>query len=180
MKILAFAASNYSNSINKQLVSYISSKFEGHDVEVLDINDYEMPIYSIDREVSGGVPKLAEDFAAKIDGADLLIISLAEYNGSYSTAFKNIFDWISRIPNRSAFGDKKVFLTATAPGPRGGLTILETAKARFPYNGGNVIEDFSLPNFSENFDLEKGIIDEEKKKELESKILKIKKEYLNE
>ena len=89
MKILAFAASNHSNSINKQLVSYISSKFEGHDVEVLDINDYEMPIYSIDREVSGGVPKLAEDFAAKIDGVDLLIISLAEYNGSYSTAFKN-------------------------------------------------------------------------------------------
>ena len=67
MKILAFAASNHSNSINKQLVSYISSKFEGHDVELLDINDYEMPIYSIDREVSGGVPKLAEDFAAKIN-----------------------------------------------------------------------------------------------------------------
>ena len=180
MKILAFAASNHSNSINKRLVSYISSKFEGHDVELLDINDYEMPIYSIDREVSGGVPKLAEDFATKIDGADLLIISLAEYNGSYSTAFKNIFDWISRIPSRSAFGDKKVFLTATAPGPRGGLTILETAKARFPYNGGNVIEDFSLPSFSENFDMERGIIDEEKKKELETKILKIKKEYLNE
>ena len=179
MKILAFAASNHSNSINKQLVSYISSKFEGHDVELLDINNYEMPIYSIDREVSGGVPKLAEDFAAKIDGADLLIISLAEYNGSYSTAFNNIFDWISRIPNRSAFGDKKVFLTATAPGPPGGLTLLETAKARFPDTGGNVIEDFSLPNFSENFDLEKGIIDEEKKKELEAKIEKVKQVLIN-
>ena len=152
MKILAFAASNHSNSINKQLVSHISGKFEGHDVELLDINDYEMPIYSIDREVSSGVPKLAEDFAA----------------------FKNIFDWISRIPKRSAFGDKKVFLTATAPGPRGGLTILEIAKARFPYNGGDVIEDFSLPNFSENFDIERGIIDEEKKKELEAKIEKLK------
>jgi len=174
MKILAFAASNHSNSINKQLVFHISGKFEGYDVELLDINDYEMPIYSIDREVSGGVPKLAEDFAAKIDGTDLLIISLAEYNGSYSTAFKNIFDWISRIPNRSAFGDKKVFLTAAAPGPRGGLTILEIAKARFPYNGGDVIEDFSLPNFSENFDIERGIIDEEKKKELEAKIEKLK------
>jgi hypothetical protein len=42
-----------------------------------------------------------------------------------------------------------------------------------------VIEDFSLPNFSENFDLEKGIIDEEKKQELESKIEKVKQVLIN-
>ena len=42
-----------------------------------------------------------------------------------------------------------------------------------------MIEDFSLPNFSENFDAEKGIIDEEKKKELEAKIEKVKQVLIN-
>ena len=67
-----------------------------------------MPIYSSDREQKG-IPQLALDFASKIDGADFLLISLAEHNGTYSTAFKNLFDWLSRIPNRPHFGDKKMF-----------------------------------------------------------------------
>lgn len=173
MKILAFGASNHSNSINQKLAVYIAQQFGNQDIDVLDLNDYEMSIYSIDREVNSGVPRLALDFAEKIDGADLIVISLAEYNGSYSVAFKNIFDWISRIPSRKAFNDKKIFLAATSPGERGGMTILETAKARFPYDGGNIVAEFSLPSFGANFDTEKGIINEEKQRELEEKIKQI-------
>ena len=173
MKILAFGASNHKNSINKKLATHIAKKFNTS-IEVLDLNDYEMPIYSIDREIENGVPNLAKNFAQKIDDADLVIISLAEYNGAYSVAFKNIFDWISRIPNRNVFNDKKIFLSATSPGDRGGISVLEIAKNRFPFNGGEIIADFSLPYFSENFDEEKGIINEEKKQELQEKILSIK------
>ncbi|MFT6901054.1 MAG: chromate reductase [Colwellia sp.] len=50
MKIIAFAASSSRQSINKQLVSYAASLVENAQVEVLDINDYEMPLYSADRE----------------------------------------------------------------------------------------------------------------------------------
>ena len=50
---------------------------------------------------------------------DLLIISFAEHNSTYTTAFKNIFDWISRIKDRKHFGEKPVFVLATAPGPGG-------------------------------------------------------------
>jgi NAD(P)H-dependent FMN reductase len=49
MKILAFAASNSRSSINKSLVTYASSLFENAQVDVIDMNDYEMPIYSSDR-----------------------------------------------------------------------------------------------------------------------------------
>lgn len=177
MKILAFAASNHSNSINKKLVTYIAQQFDGNEIEILDLNDYEMPIYSIDREVVNGIPSLALDFANKIDEADLIIISLAEYNGSYSVAFKNIFDWISRIPNRKAFNDKKMFLSATSPGARGGLSVLETAKIAFPFYGGNVIANFSLPLFGENFRENEGIVNEDKKQELDDIISKINKDY---
>jgi NAD(P)H-dependent FMN reductase len=55
-----------------------------------------MPIFSIDVEAATG-PTLATDFFNKLGTADLLVISFAEHNGAYSAAFKNIFDWISRI-----------------------------------------------------------------------------------
>ena len=65
-KILAFGASNSQNSINKKLASYTANLFENATVEVLDLNDFEMPIYSIDREKKDGLPQLAHDFYDKI------------------------------------------------------------------------------------------------------------------
>ncbi|WP_260440052.1 hypothetical protein [Elizabethkingia meningoseptica] len=65
---------------------------------------------------------------------------------------------------------------ATAPGPKGGANVLAAATARFPHSGANILETFSLPKFGSNFDEAKGILDEEKAKELEFKIAKIKEE----
>ena len=56
MKILAFAASNSTQSINRQLLNYATTLIEGAEVEMLDINDYEMPLYSSDREAAHGIP----------------------------------------------------------------------------------------------------------------------------
>ncbi len=174
MKILGFAGSNSSESINRKLVRYVSSYFSEHEVEVLDLNDYEMPIYSMDRERDDGIPLLAYAFAQKIDECDLLIVSLAENNSAYSAAFKNIFDWVSRIPQRKVFGEKPMLLMATSPGPRGGASVLELAKARFPRNGAEITDTFSLPAFYENFDDAKGIVSIELRLQLESKIKSVK------
>lgn len=43
-KLLAFGASNSSDSINKQLAKYSSKQFKNVNIELLDLNDYEMPI----------------------------------------------------------------------------------------------------------------------------------------
>ena len=59
-----------------------------------------------------------------------------------------------------------MFLLATSPGPRGGSTVLEIAKNRFPFQGGIVLNSFSLPNFNTNFDAEKGILNGALKNEL--------------
>lgn len=45
MKILAFAASSSRQSINKQLVKCALAQLNEADAEVLDLNDYELPIY---------------------------------------------------------------------------------------------------------------------------------------
>ncbi|WP_234109018.1 MULTISPECIES: NADPH-dependent FMN reductase [Chryseobacterium] len=177
MKIIAFAGSNSDVSINRQLVTFASSFFEKHLIEILDLNDYEMPIYKNEREIENGIPQLAHDFAAKIDSADLLLLSLAENNGAYSAAFKNIFDWVSRIRGRKVFGEKPMFLMATSPGKRGGASVLEIASKRFPFDGAKVLETFSLPSFNENFDSGKGIVDDEKLKEIKEKIDQIKSNF---
>ncbi|WNM20433.1 NADPH-dependent FMN reductase [Flavobacterium capsici] len=165
-KIIAFAGSSSKNSINKKLVTYATSFFENVDVEILDLNDYEMPIYSIDKEKENGFPDLAFQFLSKLESADLLVVSMAEHNGNYTTAFKNILDWTSRI-NPKTFLGKKMLLMATSPGGRGGSSVLEIAKDRFPRHDAEIVGTFSLPSFNESFDVEKGVItDMELKNEL--------------
>ena len=157
MKIIAFGGSPSKNSINKKLATYAASLFENAEVEVLDLNDFEMPLFTVDIEPAIGKHPLAQTFLDKIASADILIISLAENNGNYSVAFKNVFDWCSRITAK-VFQDKPMLLMATSPGARGGASVLEIAKKAFPFYGGNVKATFSLPNFDANFDTLKGLI----------------------
>jgi NAD(P)H-dependent FMN reductase len=164
-KIIAFGASSSKASINKQLATFAANQFQNATVEVLDLNDYEMPIFSTDRETESGIPQLAQDFYAKIGSADLIVISFAEHNGAYAAAFKNIFDWTSRI-NGKTFQEKPTLLLSTSPGPRGGSSVLEIAKNRFPFQGAVVKGSFSLPSFYENFDVTNGIINQDLKNQL--------------
>jgi len=174
MKILAIAGSNSDTSINKLLVTYAASLVPNAEVETVDMNDFEMPIYKHQREVESGLPQEAKDFAAKIGAADILLVSLSEHNGTYSTAFKNVFDWTSRIKDRAVWNEKPMLLMATAPGGRGGLGVLEAAAKRFPLHGGNIVDTFTLPFFNDNFDKSaKKISNEEKDNELKEKLEKI-------
>lgn len=174
MKILAIAGSNSDTSINRQLVTYATTLFQNAEIEIVDMNDFEMPIYKHQKQVESGVPQKAIDFASKIDNSDVLLVSLSEHNGTYSTAFKNVFDWTSRIKQRAVWNEKPMLLMATAPGGRGGLGVLEAAEKRFPLHGGNIIDTFTLPFFNDNFDKEnQKISNEEKDSELREKISKI-------
>ena len=75
------------------------------------------------------------------------------------------------------FGEKQMFLLATSPGQRGGASVLEIATKRFPFDGATVVETFSLPFFYENFDSEKGILNNELQRALLEKVEKIKSEF---
>ena len=68
MKIVAFAGSNSTTSINKQLVTYASSLLTDRDVEILDFNDYYIPTYSIDIEKEEGFSEDINAFYAKLFG----------------------------------------------------------------------------------------------------------------
>ncbi len=155
MKIIAFAATSSRKSINKQLVSHAGSLVENAQVEVLDINDYEMPLFSEDREAELGKPQLAQDFIDKIASADALVIGFAEHNGSYTAAYKNLFDWSSRTLQK-VYQNKPLVLLSTSPGPGGAATVLAAAVNSAPYFAGDVKAHLSVPSFYDNFDSEKG------------------------
>ncbi|QFU24110.1 NAD(P)H-dependent oxidoreductase [Shewanella eurypsychrophilus] len=178
MKLLAFAASNSSKSINKQLATYAASLVEGADVEILDINDYEMPIFSQDREEELGQHELAQKFFAKLGQADGIIISFAEHNGSYTAAYKNLFDWTSRI-DMKVFQNKPMVLLATSPGPGGAKTVLAAAAGSAPYFAADVKASLSIPSFFDNFDMEKGELkNDELKQALTEAVFKLHQEVV--
>ncbi|MCY4046102.1 MAG: NAD(P)H-dependent oxidoreductase [Cellvibrionales bacterium] len=159
MKVLAFAASNSKQSINKALVQYAASTIDFADVEFLDINDFEMPLFSPEREAEykakGGEPAEAKAFHQKISEADALLISFAEHNGCYTAAFKNLFDWTSRI-DMKVYQNKPMVMLATSPGPGGAKNVLNLAVTSSPYFGGDVKGSLSVPSFMEQFDTEAG------------------------
>ncbi|WP_027377913.1 NADPH-dependent FMN reductase [Kaistella palustris] len=153
MKILAFAGSSSSTSRNLELVKYVLKDFTEHDINLLDLNDFDMPVFSVDRE-KNGYPQAAHDFLKAIGECDAIICSLAEHNRSYTAAFKNVFDWASRI-HVKVWQDKPMFLLSTSPGGYGGGNVMATAQKFFPQFGADIRETFSLPKFIENFDVEK-------------------------
>ena len=166
MKILAFAASSSKKSINKKLVTYLVGLLDNVQTEILDLNDYELPLFSEDKELELGKPQLAQDFLSKIANSDVVIISFAEHNGSYSAAYKNLFDWCSRI-NPKVFQNKSMILLSAPPGKGGASSVLAAATASAPFFNGNVKGSLSVPNFYDNFDIKNNNI---KNEEINSQI----------
>ena len=169
MKVLAIGASSSKASINKQFASFAANQVDGAEVITLDLNDYEMAIYSSDRENETGIPAQATKFRSLIEEADGIVISFAEHNGTYSAAFKNIFDWVSRTEGKT-WGDKPMFVLATSPGARGGITVMNQAASTLPYQGAQVAGSFSLPSFYQSFSKEEGIKDADLNTEFETQL----------
>ncbi|MEM7485230.1 MAG: NAD(P)H-dependent oxidoreductase [Bacteroidota bacterium] len=153
-KILAFGASNSTKSINKTLATFAANQLEDVVIIVADLNDYASPIYSVDIEKESGVDKKAMDFYQLINTNDAIIISIAEYNGLHTSAFKNLWDWLSRIPMEkpmNIWGGKPMFLLATSPGRRSESNVFKISKELFPHFGANIVSDFYLPSFNHFF-----------------------------
>ena len=62
---------------------------------------------------------------------------------------------------------------ATSTGGRGGQSVFEMAKSRFPRHNANIIATFSLPSFNDNFSNGK-IVNPEFDAELRNKVQHLK------
>lgn len=170
-KVIAFGASNSPSSINKKLAVFTANQLKDVVVSILDLNDFELPVYSPALERDSGVPDEAKAFATHIKNCDGIVVSLAEYNGLHTSAFKNLWDWMSRIPMEkpmNIWGNKPMFLLSTSPSKRPTSNVLRVSKELFPHFGANIITDFHLPSFNHFFNKE-GVIEPKYKVEFEKK-----------
>ncbi|MEO9966310.1 MAG: NAD(P)H-dependent oxidoreductase [Reichenbachiella sp.] len=168
-KIIAFAGSNSSTSINQQVVKYAATLFTNTEVEVIDLREYDAPIYSADIE-KAGIPQAIQDFVQKLAEADAYIMASPEHNGSLSAFFKNILDWASRVEGKFV-GGKPVLLLSTSGGKRGGASALEDLRIKMKYFAGEVLGSYSLGAFYENFDQQTGTISNDSEKKALSQVV---------
>ncbi|MCR9271989.1 MULTISPECIES: NADPH-dependent FMN reductase [Mameliella] len=159
MKIIAFGASISKKSINKALAQFTATLVPGAEIEVLDLRDYDLPIFSTDLEQEIGLPPAARAFFDKIGSAEGVIVSFAEHNGSYSAAYKNLFDWASRI-DQKVYQDKPAVFLSTSPGPGGAGSVLASAKGSAGFFGADLRAAVSVPSFHDVFDAATGHITE--------------------
>lgn len=158
-QILAFAGSNSSTSINYKLVRHTVSLIADHKIQVLNMANFPFPMFSVDLEAREGYSNSLIELKNDIQTADGLVLSVNEHNSYPSAYFKNLLDWLSRI-ERKFFLDTQILLMSTSPGRRGGKGSLEASRSMLERFGGTIAATFSLPSFNDNFDKEKGIVDD--------------------
>lgn len=127
-KLLMFAGSARTASTNKKLAALAASiaRKAGVEATLIDLKDFEMPIYNGDIEAETGLPENAKRLKQLFVDHDGLFIASPEYNSSISPLLTNALDWISRPhtenePPLWAYRGKVAALGSVAPGALGGL-----------------------------------------------------------
>lgn len=169
-KLIAFAGSNSSTSINYELVKYTVSLIDNFDIQLLNMAKIEFPVFSEDLEREKGYMESLVELKDDIVEADGVIISVNEHNGNPSAYFKNLIDWLSRV-DRKFLGDKYVFVLGASNGGRGAAGSIGVTEKLLPRFGALVEHKFSFPNFSENFSVKKGVITNPELKEKHQEVL---------
>ena len=119
------SGSTRSASMNRKLVSAMAHVFSGMEakVQILDLSNYDMPIYNGDLEKTEGVPEAANRLIADLCACDGVFISTPEYNGCMPALLKNTIDWTTRV-ELGQFTDPVYGIGSATPGPLSGIMAL--------------------------------------------------------
>ena len=167
-KLLFFAGSARKNSTNKKLAKLAAgmAREKGAEVTLIDLKDFEMPLYDGDLEDEKGLPENARRFKQLFIDHDGFFIASPEYNSSFSPLLKNSLDWISRTGEEKekpliAYAGKVAALAATSPGGLGGLRGLVSLRMMLGNVGVTVIpKQVAIGSGNQAFDDDGGLGDE--------------------
>ncbi len=174
-KILSFAGSTRNDSFNKKLVKIASlgAREAGAEVTVIDLKDFQMPLYDEDLEIQEGLPSNTQKLKELMKIHHGFLISSPEYNSSISGILKNTIDWISRQGDdespMSCFNGKVSGLMSASPGGLGGLRGLVHVRAILENMGVLVIPNQSaISKAHEAFDSNGGMNDKKQEEKVKS------------
>ena len=146
LKVLVFAASLRTESLNRQLAALAATFAAQHGatVDLASMRDFDVPLYDGDLETAQGIPKGAAEFKRRLDDCDAFIVACPEYNGSMPGVFKNLIDWTSRY-RPQPFDAKQGLLMSASPSMGGGNRGLWALRMPFEHLGARIYPDmFSL------------------------------------
>ena len=109
------------------------------EVDLINLVDLRLPLYSTIEEQENGIPETALDLATKILDLKAFIIVAPEYNGVMPPVLNNAMAWTSRATKdwRDAFNEKVVALATHSGG--GGAKGLQAMRIQFQHLGANVL-----------------------------------------
>lgn len=139
-RILAFAGSARRDSLNRKLLGATVKAVEavGGTVTLVDLNDYELPLYHGDLEDEKGMPENALKLLELVNSHAGLLIASPEYNSQITPLLKNTIDWLSRADD-NPFEGKVAAVVSASPGALGGARSLQHARHLLLHLGCHVV-----------------------------------------
>jgi chromate reductase len=153
-RILAFAGSARRESLNRRLLAVVAAAVQqaGGDLTLVDLNDYEMPLYHGDLEDAKGLPPNTVRLIEQINAHDGLLIASPEYNSFLTPLLKNTLDWCTRADD-DPFPGRAAAVVSASPGGYGGIRSLQHARQLLLNLGCHVVpSSCSVPRAHEAFD----------------------------
>ena len=131
------------------------------EVELINLVDLRLPLYSTIEEEENGIPEAVLDLATKILDLKAFIIVAPEYNGVMPPVLNNAMAWTSRSTDswRDAFNEKIVGLATHSGG--GGAKGLQAMRIMYQHLGANILARELLTTY------EKPLSDDSAKKMIE-------------
>jgi len=156
MKKLAILVSSLVKNIElaQQLESEV--RHQGAQVEVLNLVELDLPMYTSALEDEKGIPLEVQDLTYKLAACDGFIMVAPEYNGSMPPVLSNTIAWVSRTGDdfRAVFNQKFIALATHSGG--GGHKVMEAMRSMFAYLGANVLSREIITNFSKPYNEKTG------------------------
>ncbi len=175
-KFLFLAGSTRTGSFNKKLarLAFQRAEEKGADATLIDLRDFQMPLYDGDLEAERGVPEAAIKLKKLFISHQGIFIASPEYNSSISPVLKNALDWISRKHEKEegalvAFKGKVASLTAASTGALGGLRGLVPLRMMLGNIGVYVTPtQLAVPKAEEAFNNQGALVSEQHRAMLDS------------
>ena len=139
MSKIGILVASSNNNLKLGLKLQELAKSQNHDVELINLVDLRLPLYSTVEEQENGIPESALDLDTKILALNALIVVAPQYHGVMPPVLNNAMAWTSRATKdcRDAFIEKIVALATHSGG--GGEKGLQAMRIRFQHLGANIL-----------------------------------------
>ena len=118
------------------------------DVEILDLKEYNFPIFNERLKYQKDPKPKTLEFAEKVRNADGIIIVTPEYNGGYPASLKNVIDLLI-----GEWEGKPISISTVSSGGFGGMNMISSLQySLWKLHALTVPWMFPVPKVADNYD----------------------------